>query len=40
MKTKILICGGSGFIGQNLVNFFKRKKKYTIWATYNKKNLS
>lgn len=37
MKTKILICGGSGFIGQNLVNFFKRKKKYTIWATYNKK---
>ncbi len=33
-KTKILILGGSGFIGRNLVNYFSNKKNYNIKATY------
>ena len=33
---KILVCGGSGFIGQNIVNYFA-SKNYKIFATYNKK---
>jgi len=40
MKTKILICGGTGFIGRNLVEFFAKKKKFKVFATYNiKKKL-
>ena len=30
MKLKVLICGGSGFIGTNIVEKFKTKKKYFI----------
>ena len=33
---KILVCGGSGFIGQNIVNYFA-SKNYKIFATYNTK---
>ena len=33
---KILVCGGSGFIGFNLVKFFK-STNYTIIATYKTK---
>lgn len=35
MKTKILICGGTGFIGRNLVEFFAKKKNFRVFATYN-----
>ncbi len=31
---KILICGATGFIGRNILNFFKTKN-YKIFATYN-----
>jgi GDP-L-fucose synthase len=34
IKKKILIMGGTGFIGKNLVNYFQNKKKYIIYATY------
>lgn len=34
IKKKILIMGGTGFIGKNLVTYFQKKKKYTIYATY------
>lgn len=33
---KILVCGGSGFIGKNIINYFN-KKPYKIFATYNSK---
>ena len=33
---KILVCGGSGFIGLNLVKFFKNKN-YKVSATYKTK---
>ena len=36
-KIKILIIGGSGFIGQNLINKFYNKKNLKILSTYNKK---
>ena len=29
---KILICGATGFIGRNLVNYFSRNKNYQIYA--------
>lgn len=34
-KTKLLICGGTGFIGKNLVNHFSKKNEYDVYATYN-----
>ena len=34
---KILICGATGFIGKNLTIYFSRKKKFKIFAVYNKK---
>ncbi len=36
MKQKLLICGGTGFIGRNLLEKLPTKK-YKIYATYNKK---
>ena len=36
-KIKILIIGGSGFIGKNLINRFSNKKNLKILSTYNKK---
>ena len=33
---KVLICGGSGFIGKNLIKYLK-KKPYKIFATYKTK---
>jgi len=32
---KILICGATGFIGRNCVEFFSKNKKYKIFATHN-----
>lgn len=32
---KVLICGSSGFIGKNLLNYFSKSKKYSIFAQYN-----
>tara|TARA_Y100001933_G_scaffold117955_1_gene117877 strand:+ start:346 stop:495 length:150 start_codon:yes stop_codon:yes gene_type:complete len=29
---KILICGATGFIGRNLVNYFSKNKNYQIYA--------
>ena len=29
-KNKILITGGAGFVGTNLINFFLKKTKYKI----------
>tara|TARA_X000000950_G_scaffold288195_1_gene403820 strand:+ start:1141 stop:2094 length:954 start_codon:yes stop_codon:yes gene_type:complete len=36
-KKKILICGGTGFIGQNLLINFSKQRKYKVYATFNKK---
>ena len=33
---KVLVCGGSGFIGKNIIEYLK-KKNYKIFATYNSK---
>ena len=30
-----MICGATGFIGRNLINYFLDKKSYKIYATYN-----
>lgn len=35
--TKILILGATGFIGRNLTEFFSKKKKFKVFATYNKR---
>jgi nucleoside-diphosphate-sugar epimerase len=35
MKKKLLICGATGFIGRNCVEFFSKNKNYKIFATYN-----
>jgi GDP-L-fucose synthase len=34
MKQKILICGASGFIGRNLVEFYSKKPEYEVFGTY------
>ena len=36
MKQKILICGGNGFIGRNLINHFSQNKNYEVRATWHK----
>lgn len=33
-KKKLLILGGSGFIGRNLVNFFSKQSSYEVISTY------
>ena len=33
---KILILGGTGFIGRNILEKFSKNKKYKIYATWNK----
>ena len=35
MKKKILICGGTGFIGRNLVENLSKNKNFQVYATYN-----
>jgi nucleoside-diphosphate-sugar epimerase len=37
MKTNILICGATGFIGRNFLESFSKIINYKIYATYNKK---
>ena len=32
---KILICGATGFIGRNLVNYFSSNPNYQIFAVHN-----
>ena len=34
-KQKLLICGGTGFIGKNLIDHFSKKKEFDVYATYN-----
>ena len=34
MKLRVLVCGGTGFIGTNLVNKFKKRKNIILTATY------
>ncbi len=37
MKTKILILGGAnGFIGRNLVNYFKNNENFDVYSSWNK----
>lgn len=36
-KIKILVLGGSGFLGRNILDFFSRSSKYKILSTFNKK---
>lgn len=36
MKKKILICGGTGFIGRNIAEAVAKNKNYEVFATYNK----
>ena len=33
MSRKILICGGTGFIGRNLVEYFNTLDEYEVYAT-------
>ena len=33
-KTKVLICGASGFIGRNLFQYFSSRDKYDTYGTY------
>ncbi len=37
MSIKLLICGGSGFIGKNLTSFLSKNKNFKIYSTYFKK---
>jgi len=34
---KMLICGGTGFIGRNLTEYFARNKKYDVYAVWHKR---
>lgn len=35
IKTQnLLVCGGTGFIGKNLVEYYLKKKEYCVFATY------
>jgi len=34
MKKNLLVTGGSGFVGTNLLEEFSKLKKYRIFATY------
>ncbi len=36
-KQKILICGGTGFIGRNCAEYFQHNKKFEIFATYHRR---
>tara|TARA_A100000164_G_scaffold380558_1_gene428504 strand:- start:24391 stop:25341 length:951 start_codon:yes stop_codon:yes gene_type:complete len=36
-KKKIIICGATGFIGKNTLLHFSKKKRYEVFATFNKK---
>ena len=31
---KLLICGGTGFIGRNLIEYYVAKNEFDIYATY------
>ncbi len=37
-KKKILVCGGTGFIGRNIVEYFSKFKTYQVHATYYNRN--
>ena len=37
MKKTMLICGATGFIGRNLLEFYSGTNKYDITAVYNRK---
>ena len=37
MKPKLLICGATGFIGRNLVEYFAKIDRYEVIAVYNKR---
>ena len=37
MNSKILVLGGSGFIGSNIIENLVKKKNYIITATYFKR---
>ena len=34
MKTKLVICGATGFIGRNLLEYFSKKEEYIVTAVY------
>ena len=34
-KTNIIVCGGNGFIGYNILNELIKNKNYNVYATYN-----
>ena len=40
MKKKIIILGSTGFIGRNLIEYFSKKKSYSVFGTFNKKKPS
>lgn len=39
VKKKVLIFGGSGFIGKNFINKLKKKNSYKILATYSSRKI-
>ena len=36
MKKNLIILGSSGFIGKNLIQYFSKKKQFSLYGTYNK----
>ena len=40
MSKKILICGATGFIGKNLVNYFETLEEYEVYAVGFKRKLN
>ena len=40
MTTKILILGASGLLGNNLLNFFSKKKDINVFGSIRKKNYT
>ncbi len=37
-KINIIVCGGNGFIGTNIIKELVKKKNFNVFATYNKKH--
>jgi nucleoside-diphosphate-sugar epimerase len=34
MKTKVLVCGATGFIGRNIVESFAKRGDFEVYGTY------
>ena len=39
-RQRIVICGATGFIGKNMLEYFSLNKKFEVIGVYNKKDLN